>query len=189
LSNARFHTGPWFPAKWRRLVYLAFLFFFMQQKSVAQAPSARAEQVKAAFIFHFTQFIKWPEDRFNAPAAPFVIGILGSDPFGSYLDKLLKGEKVNGHPIAVHRFANETEIGNCNILFVNKTATPDTLTALHKRGTLTVSDWTDFMNNGGMVRFFQEQNKVRFEINLSAAKEARLEISSKLLRLARIFEK
>src|SRR5690348_11218885 len=62
-------------------------------------------QVKAVFLFNFTHFVEWPADAFPGPAAPFVIGVLGQDPFGSALDEAVRGETVNGHPLVVQRYS------------------------------------------------------------------------------------
>lgn len=169
------------------MLCLCFLFLAFSEKTKAQG-AARADQVKAAFLFHFTQFVKWPPEAFTNTSEPFVIGILGTDPYGAYLDRLLTDEKVSGRPIVVKRFADEEKAGICHLLFINKSIAADALAELHRNATLTVGDAPDFTGRGGIIRFYTEQNKVRFEINITAAKAAGIEISSKLLRLAKLVE-
>jgi hypothetical protein len=118
-----------------------------------------------------------------------VIGVLGDDPFGSYLDETVRGEKVNGHPLVVRRFKRTEDLAGCHVLFVTRsegTRLQQVLSGLKGRSVLTVSDLEDFSRRGGMIRFVIEDNKTRLRINVEAAKAARLTISSKLLRPAQI---
>lgn len=153
----------------------------------AQTPS-RADQVKAVFIYNFTQFVDWPSNSFSNNSAPFIIGILGKDPFGSYMDSVVAGERFGSHPIEVHRFNSIREARNCQLLFINTTEPDDAIKELQNRSILTVSDRKDFAAYGGMVRLFVENNKMKLQINLKAAKAANLSISSKLLRLADVIQ-
>ncbi len=91
------------------------------------------------------------------------------------------------HPIIVERFIDQKEMKNCHILFINLTDTSELFSSLRHQSVLTVSDH-DLNKDGGIIRFFTRNNKVRLAINVLAAKEARLGISSKLLRLAEIIE-
>lgn len=145
-----------------------------------------ADQVKAVFLFNFTQFVNWPPSGFSSPASPFVIGILGNDPFGSYLDKVVEGEKVDSHPVVVQRYSDIDDVKNCQILFTNRSYSA--IKDLRNRSILTVGDENDFAADGGIIRFFIVNNKIRLQINLKAARTANIDISSKLLRLADVIE-
>lgn len=149
----------------------------------AQSPTP-ANQVKAVFLFNFTQFVTWPPAAFNDSNAPFVIGVLGTDPFGAYLDNVVLGEKMGGHPIVVRRFEEAKDVRNCHILFIRKSNAAEIARSLASQPMLTVSDADRFATDGGMIRFYIENNKIRLRINIAAAKAAGLSISSKLLRLA-----
>ncbi len=156
----------------------------------AQTSVTREYQVKAAFIFNFTQFVEWPENSFSGNQSPLIIGVLGQNPFGSFLEETVLGEKMNGHPLIVKYYNNVEEVKSCHILFVNLPETnkeEEVNAALKGRSILTVSDAPGFMQAGGMIRFFTKNNKIQFQINLEATKYANLVISSKLLRLAEIF--
>src|SRR5690348_12478415 len=85
----------------------------------AQSHPDRQYQVKAAFLYNFTQFVKWPSEIFPEPNAPLVIAVVGEDPFGSYLDEVVFGERIDGHPLAVQRFGPDDEIEDCHILYIN----------------------------------------------------------------------
>jgi hypothetical protein len=155
-----------------------------------QTPVTREYQLKAVFLFNFTQFVEWPASSFSTDQSPLVIGILGKDPFGAALPEIVSGEKVNGHTVTVQYYNNTEEIKTCHILFINL-AEPKKMErvveSLKGRNILTVSDAPDFSEQGGMVRFFIRDNKIKFQINLEASKAASLVLSSKLLKLADIY--
>lgn len=171
-----------------RLFSLVFLFALACTSLRAQNTSAKAYQVKAAFLYNFSQFVEWPEGVFATPDAPFVIGLSGANPFGSYLNQLVAGEKINGHPIVVRQITNISQVKDCHILFINGSNISEVLAATRQHSILTVSDAENFAARGGMIRFFIDNNKIRFQINPSVARAANLNISSKLLRLAEIVE-
>jgi len=164
---------------------MAFSTFYLS----AQSPASPEYEVKAVFIFNFTQFVQWPANSFPTEHAPLVIGILGEDPFGSYLKETVLGEKVNGHSIIVQHYNNVEEVKTCHILFINlpETKLQQAIGGLKDQNILTVSDAPDFLKHGGIIRFFTRSSKIQLQINIEASKEASLVISSKLLRLAEIF--
>ncbi len=149
----------------------------------------REYQVKAAFLFNFTQFVEWPADALGGTSAPFVIGILGENPFGNYLRQIVAGESLNGHPLIIQEYKNVDEIKSCHILFINPAEIShmsEIITALKGRNILTVSDAANFIQSGGMIRLVTSNNKIRIQANPAKAKEADLTISSKLLGVADI---
>jgi hypothetical protein len=154
----------------------------------AQAPPSEY-QVKAAFLFNFSQFVDWPAAAFADGRSPLVIGVLGEDPFGATLDEIIRGETVNGRPLAVRRYKSIDQVDACHILFIDRSQTGqlDTVvTALRERSVLTVGDFEGFTRRGGIIRFVTVGNKIRLRVNLAAAQQAKLTISSKLLRPAQI---
>jgi hypothetical protein len=174
-------------APWRWLVACALLSASGLHLSAQQV--SNEYQIKAAFLYNFSQFVEWPAGAFPNAQAPLIIGVIGDDPFGSYLDDLVKGEKVNNHPLVVQRFRRVDEIKSCHVLFVSRSEAKQVdqiLSNLRSRNILTVGDFEDFAQRGGMIRFITENNKIRFRINVGVAKVAKLTISSKLLRAAEI---
>ena len=157
----------------------------------AQTQSVNEYQIKAAYIFNFINFVTWPSDSFSKANSPFVIGILGDNPFDSSLKEIISEEFVNEHPIIIQQYDNLEDIRTCHILFVNQTETKKLktadITSLRKRSILTVSDAANFNLKGGIVKFFNKNNKIYLQINNEAAKAADLVISSKLLNLSEIF--
>jgi hypothetical protein len=155
----------------------------------AQTP--REYEVKAAFLYNFVQFVEWPADAFSDAQSPVVIGILGDDPFGASLDDIVRDEKVNNRPLVIRHYQRVEDIKDCQILFISQSENrrlEEILAGLKDRSILTVGDTDGFARRGGMIRFVTENNKIRFRINVKAAKTANLTISSKLLRLAEIVE-
>jgi hypothetical protein len=148
-------------------------------------------QIKAVFLFNFVQFVQWPPTAFSSPDQPFCIGVLGENPFGSFLEETIRNEKVGEHPLIVRYFKSVEEVKDCQMLFVNPSEngrSESILKVLKGRNILTVGDKEGFEDTGGIVRFATEKNKIHLRISLKAAKAAKLRISSKLLRLAEIVD-
>jgi len=166
---------------------------------MAWAPIVRAEEpskeylIKAAFIYNFTQFIEWPADSFASPDAPFIVGVAGIDPFNGALDQAFADKVVGSRKVVVKYFNSIAVIEPCQVLFISNSE-ERTLDHVFRRqlgtaATLTVGEFNSLLTTGGSVRFFSEGNKIRFEINLAAVDRARLKISSKLLKLAKVVTK
>ncbi|MDO6432727.1 YfiR family protein [Flavitalea sp. BT771] len=172
-----------------RFLSISLLLAYSMTHLSAQSAASPEYEIKAVFLFNFSQFVQWPAHSFPAEQAPLVIGILGEDPFGSYLKETVLGEKVNGHPILVQHYNTVEEIKTCHILYINlpETRLDQVVESLKGHNTLTVSDAPYFLQHGGMIRFFTRNNKIQLKINLEPSKEANLVISSKLLRLAEIY--
>ncbi len=146
-------------------------------------------EVEAAFIPKFTSFITWPHYTFHYDDSPFVIGILGENPFGESLAEIVSDKDFGGRPFEIRQFDAPEEVRQCQILYIDERRFPDlpvTLGALDGDGLLTIGNHADFTQHGGVLRFLIEEQRVRFEINVSAAQEHNLRISSKLLSLARV---
>jgi hypothetical protein len=149
-------------------------------------------KVKAAFIYNFAKFTEWPDGHFASDDAPFVIAVVGPDPFNGILDQSVAGKAVGTHPVKVQHFESADNLGNCEILFIpgNDDETEAKIIAkIGDKSVLTVGESDHFDVNGGSIRFFTEDNKMRFEINTDATDAAKLKLSSKLLKLARIYKK
>jgi YfiR/HmsC-like len=154
----------------------------------AQTPPRPTEyQLKAAFLYNFAKFIDWPPEALADEKEPFIIGVLGDNPFGNDLEQTVAAKKINDHTISIQSFHTAAEAAHCQILFISKSEEKhfsEIIQALHGTAVLTVSENDGFIKTGGMVNFVKEDNKIRFQINDEAAKANRLKISSKLLSLA-----
>ena len=169
---------------WRRLALL-----LIAGGSLGAAAPVSEYQLKAVFLFNFAQFVEWPPAALPLENAPFVIGVLGKDPFGAELDEVVRGETVNRHPLAVVRYHSVAEVRDCQILFIAASELPQLegiLTTLRGRSTLTVTDAESPAVRGVMIDLVRQDNRIRLRIDLQATKTSNLTISSKLLRPAEI---
>lgn len=152
------------------------------------APEAPTEwDVKAAYLYNFTRFVEWPEDRTTPADAPFVVAVLGPDPFGRVLDATFAGKTVGTHPVVVRRLERPEDASEVRILFVAGASDRDALRGLRAaRGkpVLTVGDANGAGPRPVILTFLIRDSRVRFEVNLGAARDAGLKISSQLLKLA-----
>jgi YfiR/HmsC-like len=153
----------------------------------AQQSKPSEYQVKATYLYNFGRFVKWPGTLPAGKGDLFSVCVIGQDPFGTILDSTLAGETLEGKPVAVKRISKPQDAGECRILFISATEEKrlnEILVALDENGVLTVSDMPDFTRRGGMIQFVREGDKVRFEINLESAENAKLVLSSELLKVA-----
>lgn len=145
-------------------------------------------QLKAAYIYHFAQFVDWPSNAFARPDSPLVIGVLGENPFGSDLEHTVQGKVLGGHPLVVQEFHSLSDITNtCHILFISSSEEKrltQIIGELTGTSTLTVGESDRFIESHGMIKFVPEGTRIRFEINKTAAGKSGLTISFKLLSLA-----
>ena len=144
-------------------------------------------QVKAAFLFNFAKFVEWPGSE--PVSDPINLCIVGGDPFGGFLDQMVKGKVANGRTMEIKRIAATGKFESCQIAFIaaaERKLLPAILDSVGRAGVLTVGETEDFARRGGVISFFLDGNHVRFEVNVDAAERAGLKISSKLLNLAKI---
>jgi hypothetical protein len=159
--------------------------------ALAGAGTAVGEfQLKAAFLFHFPAFVEWPATALPRDKAPFVIGVLGQDPFGASLDDMVRGESVNQHPLTIERYRSIADIHDCQILFIPAAESgridANLIATLKGRSVLTVTDADTAAPRGVIIALVKRDNRIRLRIDLEAARESNLTISSKLLRPAEI---
>ncbi len=154
-----------------------------------ESPRTSEYQLKAVFLFNFVQFVDWPPSATQDSQPSLLIGILGDDPFGTFLDEIVRGERLGARSIQVRRYRRIADIEECNILFISRSENErvaEILSAVKNRPVLTVSDGDGFASQGGIIQFFTDKNRIRIRINLDAAQAANLTISSKLLRVAEV---
>lgn len=143
--------------------------------------------VKAAFLFNFAKFVDWPAGAFKTPTDPIVICIAGESEIATPLEELVKGKLVGSRPVVVQRGIRQGS--ECHIAFIGSSKRRPLTEEMKAAGVLTVGEADWFLAEGGMVTLKLEAGRVRLEINLGAAQRAGLQISSKLLSLARVVRK
>jgi hypothetical protein len=175
---------------WHRLLLLTTGLGVAQVCGAATA--APEYRVKAAFIYKFATYIRWPASAGVEGTAPFVIGIIGADPFGSSLAEVVRDQTVQGRAIRIRALSRAEEALECDLVFVSPSERENLarlLAVLRSAPVLTVSDMNRFAERGGMIGLVTtEGNRVRFDINRAAIERTGLRASSQLLQLARIID-
>jgi len=167
---------------------LAVILSLGEAASPAAPESARPGEyeVKAAFLYNFAKFVKWPEGNTLGPT--FVVAVMGEDPFGDILDRTFAGKTIQGRKTEVRRIHTPTPPSDAQILFIGSSERPrlaQILKTLEGGSALTVADMDGFTERGGMIAFRLRSDVVNFDINLDQVERARLKMSSQLIRLAR----
>ncbi|MBN1910001.1 MAG: YfiR family protein [Pirellulales bacterium] len=148
--------------------------------------------VKAAYLYSFGRYVQWPRGAFAGPDSPFVLGVLGEDPFAGALDRIAQTKRIQNRPIVVRRWKSLSEYESCHILFISRTVSleeqMEVIRRLGDRPVLLAGDAPDFASRGGTLSFFVDVETVRFEINVNTVRRQRLTINAKLLKLAAIVE-
>jgi hypothetical protein len=171
-----------------KIIWCSLLLFILQGSILyGQSKMVSEYQVKAVFIFNFTQFVEWPQGTFHSREEPFIIGIFGENVFGNNLTETVAGEKYGTHPIIIKYHHKAEDSGKCHMLYINSGNQEEikNILASLPEGVLTVSDMPDFNSMGGMIQFYTENNKIRLRINAQRSRSAGLTISSKLLSVAK----
>jgi YfiR/HmsC-like len=154
----------------------------------AQDPPLSEYEVKARYLYSFPLFVEWPEQIFRTPDAPFVLGIVGRDPFGGALDALTNNGTLHGRKVIIRRLRRDQDLRQCQVLFISRSEEDhldSILSQLAGGSILTVSEIEGFSSSGGMIGLVFDDDRVRFEINLDAAAGAGLTVNAKLSSLAR----
>ncbi len=144
-------------------------------------------QVKAFFLLNFTKYVDWPPVCFAETNAPIIIGLYGENKLGVALKKAAEGKTVSGREILIQAVKKDHDAEKCHILFISdseKNSLGEILAKIKAKPVLTVGETTTFMEQGGAINFVKIKDNIRLEINLAAAREAKLQISSKLLKVA-----
>jgi hypothetical protein len=190
-SLGRFLSLP--ARQWRVAVAVAFAMLSGSARPATAASNVSLEyQVKAAYLFNFARFVRWPDTAFAAPDSPFVIGVIGQNPFGEFLKGEVDGRTIEGRPVEVRVCDTPEQAAACHIVFIPHSAgdrLASLLSFLRGKHVLTVGEDRSFIRGGGLVNFFLRNDTVQFEINLDAAEEEGFDVSSQMLQFAKIAKK
>lgn len=186
-GSARRSSGPGLSA-----LGLFVVLMISAPQSQTQAPhvaTSSENEVKSAFLYRFVPYVDWPPSSAAAVEDRLIFCVLGDDPLAKSLERTVRGKSELGKPLAVRRLRSQGDATGCAVLFVGSSATSDLaaiLSSVRSTPILTVGDADDFIRQGGIVLFYPEASKLRFEINPEAADAAGRKLSSRLLSLARI---
>lgn len=165
--------------------------FFLGMVAVRADSSMNEYQVKAQFLLNFVKYIDWPENASAGASSPIVIGIMGKDNLNNDLQRVAEGKSINGRTIIIKSVADGDALGGCAILFISASEDSQLDAILGKTSAqpiLTVGEDRSFLQKGGIINFALKDGKIRLEINLRAARQAKLQISSKLLSVADVVQ-
>jgi hypothetical protein len=143
-------------------------------------------QVKAAFLVNFPKYVDWPSAVVAETNSPITVAIFGDDNVAGEFENMIQGGRtVSGRPVRLKRITKEEQIGaDCQIVFIassERQRVPAILEKVKGTGILTVGENEDFLQQGGIVNLVHRDRKIRLQINLDAAREAHLKISTRLL--------
>jgi hypothetical protein len=162
------------------------LLLLLLLRTVTFAQDVTGPALKAAFIYNFAKFTEWPGDR--PVAEPFVMCVLGDDAVGDALDRAVSGRILERHAITTSRVVISAPKRACQVLYVSGVSAAQAglaIADLRDAPVLTISDIEGFIEVGGIAQFFFEHGQLRFRIELESAKRAKLQISSRLLIMAK----
>ena len=162
------------------------------QGIAAETSTSKEHQIKAAFVYNFTKFVEWSPNSFDGPSAPLILAVAGKGPQAAELEAVVKDRTVNGRKLVVRAVESPEAARGAHVLFLpasEDSRLAEWLDAVRDPGILTVGESGAFTRADGMISFVLEGDKVRFEINVVAAEQAGLKISSQLLKLAKTVRK
>lgn len=161
----------------------------MLSRPAVAAETSVEFRLKAAFLLNFAKLVEWPATRFKGSEDPLRLCVLGADPFGPVLDGTIKGKRIGKRPITVIRSAAAKDLLGCHLVYLGageRSRYTAHMKALSDRSILTVDEGNQFTWPLGMIRFYLDKDRVRFEVNPSAMEKAKLQMDPKMVKIARI---
>ena len=171
----------------RHAAVLAALLFGLAPALAGAESSVPA--VKAAFVYNFIKLVSWPEQRLAAGSGPVQVCVIKGDEMEPALRQTLAGKVAGTHPIQVATIKEDDNLAQCHVLYLGARGNARNAALMAKvsgRGVLLVDEGSRFTWPDGMIRLFQEQNRMRFELNLESLERSGLKVDPRLIRLARI---
>jgi hypothetical protein len=169
------------------LALFVSLFHLSTPISVHAQSNTAEYQLKAAFIFHFAQLVDWPPDALGPSNRALTLCIADENALPGLLESMVQGKQIASHPLQVRHLLEKDNPRFCDLLFIvrqDKKRTAAPLKAVNNAPILTVGESDEFLQQGGIIGFCYQENKIRFDINLPAARRANIKVSSRLLLLA-----
>ncbi len=156
--------------------------------SAEQDVAQRTAQVKAVFLFNFARYGTWPKDAFQTPQSQFVIGVFNDKYVDANVRKIAKVRTVGSRSIRTVSIKTPEEAKNVHLLFLSSSLEKETinqcLATVAGHPVLTVSDHSEFLAMGGMILFFERNNRIPFNVNMKPLLKANIHLSSKVLNVA-----
>lgn len=153
------------------------------------AQDSREDRLKAAVLLDFLRFVQWTPQAMPAAGEPLSLCVVGRDGFTDALRRYTAGRLLQGHPFYVHPVTDLRATASCRVVFVtnsNRSQWPAIFAAARGHDALTVSFCPDFAQSGGVINLVFRNGSPHFQINLQAAAQQNVIISSRLIPLAEI---
>lgn len=174
----------------RDFIKMMVIFFFLIFISLQSFSQANVYVLKAVYLEKFSRFVTWPEESLmNDQDKPFIISVIGRTPLANNLEQIYAIQKINNKKVVIKRISNLYEIENSHILVVaesEKKNLKNILTLTKNLPVLTIGETSSFGINGVLINFYEENNKLRFEINETAVSQSPIQMSFYLLNSAKI---
>jgi hypothetical protein len=172
---------------------LAFAASAVAASAGAQSPAGGMppgeSELKAAFVYNFLKFVEWPSSSFGRSTAPLVVAVVGDGPTADATARFLAAKQVGARPVAVRRVAWDDSFAGVHAVFVAETddsRRKRIFSAASDAAVLSIGEGADFAASGGVIALVIDDRKVRFDIDVGAARSSGLKVSSKLLALTRV---
>ena len=144
-------------------------------------------EIKAAFLYKFASAITWPETAFTSDEEPFIVGVLGEDPFEEDLEAVLEGKEIADRPLVLQRYEELAVLRKSHVLFIAESEMDDLDEVLERVGKLPVLTVTDEEGRGdaAMISFRSKNRKIRFQMDVEAIEDAGMVVSEELIEVAK----
>ena len=191
---------PWVPSRRlpvRELVSSVLLGILVVHASRLPAQKGRINreyEIKVAYLYHFGKYVRWPPKAEFAWTQPdeFIIAVADKEPFADFLRERAKTDTIQGRLIRVVVATDPEKLPRAHLFFVPAVAgrrfNKAVLQAAAEQPVLVVGETKGFAEAGGMLNFYMEEDRVKFEVNSEAASRVGLQISAKLLQLGKRVE-
>jgi hypothetical protein len=150
--------------------------------ATSYAQAIEEEQAKALFLFNFARFVQWSDEGMST----IVIGVAGDDHLADITETVVRGRTIDGRAVVVRRLRHADDPAGSHVLYVASSRQREDAEILRRTrgGVLTVGETVQFLRDGGIIRIFVEDRRVRFQVNATALGAAGLKVHSQLLSLA-----
>lgn len=169
------------------MMIFALIILFFGAVHHAYSQNSKASAVKASWIDHFSKFIEWP--NISDTTKVFIIKVIGDDELDGYLNRIYDNRTIKNLPVLIDFVDEIDEIGFCHILYISenrKKSLDYIFEEINTDPILTIGSTYGYAKEGVIINFYNQDNKIRFEFNISASKRNDLDVSFRLLELARI---
>jgi YfiR/HmsC-like len=179
-----------FCARWTAAILIGWMLLLQPCGAWGGPVTGREYDVKIGFIYNFVKFVTWPKAAFEKDPQSLILCYVADDPSIKTFYKL-DGKIVKDRKIKVIACDDDACFEQCHIIFFatqNKENIQKVLDKTKGRSVLTIGEVEGFTQWGGVINFFEELNRLRFKVNLTAARREDLKVSSQILVSAQIVE-